>query len=647
MDKSKMTKAHSSGNGNQMRHLIRKGKSPSKALQAQIDRAVGLADREVGISGENVSLSISITRSPDLPISRSASGLPVAPTHAVPPTPPPEPISVAAYTERIRAGCVPVMGLPGTPITSGFVRDLGEYNPKLEGLNGIWTYQEMRRGDGQVAGTLRACKLPILSAKWEIVPGDGGNWKLETRNSKLETGNRRLETRNSKLETGEEKLETRNWKPDSGPVSDFQFPISSFQNPVSNTGAGRATASKAKEVADFIRANLFSGLEWQDWRGSWHTQNWKDVVRYALRMQDFGAACYEEVMSVDGDRIRARRLCDRQALTFYRWHTDPHSVDPSIPPFIYDDGETLYALEQWGYRSNRFEYVLLPTDKACIFTHDQEGANFWGIPLTRAMYPHWFVKKHLERIDAIACERNSLGVPMIMLPPNPSKQDVQTAQNWVTQLAAHEKTGLSLPNGAEFKLVGIEGRIREILPSLQYHKQQIATSCLAMFMELGQTQSGSRALGDSQTDFFLLATQNTADYIAHQIRNSTIRRLVLWNFGPDAPVPYLVPANVQARSIDSMAAIISQLAQAGAWISDRSSVNQARHELGFEEFADEDVVAIRGETIGTPGGQISGKGGEAIEIRDTGHGTRDTGLPSPSAMGISGDRAVSTGQRQL
>jgi hypothetical protein len=632
-----------------MRKLIREGKSASKALQAQIDHAVALANKEIGIPAPRISrintdrellaqsaidnqqsaIADRLSQSPitnrqspipdpsfqspitnrqsqiGLPSSRLASGLPVAPTHAVPPTPPPEPISVAAYTERIRAGWVPVMGLPGTPITSGFIRDLGEYNPKLEGLNGIWTYQEMRRGDGQVAGTLRACKMPILSAKWEIVPGDCSDECQVT--SDKQSGSS-LVTRHSPL--------------------------------VSSSGAGRATASKAKEVADFVRSNLFSGLEWQDWRGSWHTQNWKDVVRFALRMQDFGAACYEEVMSVDGDRIRARRLCDRQALTFYRWHTDPHSVDPAISPFVYDDGETLYALEQWGYRSNRFEYVMLPTDKACIFTHDQEGANFWGIPLTRAMYPHWFVKKHLERIDAIACERNSLGVPMIMLPPNPSRQDVQTAQNWVTQLAAHEKTGLSLPNGAEFKLVGIEGRIREILPSLQYHKQQIATSCLAMFMELGQSATGSRALGDSQTDFFLLATQNTADYIAHQIRNSTIRRLVLWNFGPEAPVPYLVPANVQARSIDSMAAIISQLAQAGAWISDRSSVNQARHELGFEEFQDEDVVAIRGETIGTPGGQISGKGGEAIEIRDTGHGTRDTGRPSPGAMGSTGDRSM-------
>ncbi len=184
----------------------------------------------------------------------------------------------------------------------------------------------------------------------------------------------------------------------------------------------------------------------------------------------------------------------------------------------------------------------------------------------------------------------------------------------MTQLAAHEKTGLALPNGAEFKLVGIEGRIREILPSLEYHKQQIATSCLAMFMELGQTRTGSRSLGESQTDFFLLATQNTADHIAHQIRNSTIRRLTQWNFGPDAPVPYLIPANVQARSIETMSGIIAQLAQAGAWISDRSSVNQVRHELGFADFTDDDVVSIRGETIATAGGEISGKGGEAISI---------------------------------
>jgi hypothetical protein len=49
-----------------------------------------------------------------------------------------------------------------------------------------------------------------------------------------------------------------------------------------------------------------------------------------------------------------------------------------------------------------------------------------------------------------------------------------------------------------------------------------------------------------------------------------------------------------------MAAIIAQLAQAGAWVSDRSSLNQTRHDLGFTELTDDDVVAIRGESIGPP-----------------------------------------------
>ena len=427
----------------------------------------GLADREIGIQHSEFSIPNSgpLGTRPHLELrplpTRPArpGGIPVAPLELrVPATAAaPEPISVADYTERIRAGWVPVMGLPGTPITSGFVRDLGEYNPKLEGIErhlDVSGNAARRRPGGRNAARLQAAYSFGAVAN---VPGDDAGIGQPG----LGTGRVGSNGRIRRLPT-----------PTPTPT---QFPAP----------ARAQTADKAKEVADFIRDNFFSGLEWQDHRGSWHTQNWKDVVRCALRMQDFGAACYEEVMAIDGDRIRLRRMADRQALTFYRWHTDPHVVDPSLPPFVYDDGETLYALEQWGYRANRFEYVLLPTDKACIFTHEQEGANFWGIPLTRAMYPHWFVKKHLERIDAIACERNSLGVPMIMLPPNPSRQDVQTAQNWVTQLAAHEKTGLSLPNGAEFKLVGIEGRIREILPSMQYHKQQIATSCLAMFMELG------------------------------------------------------------------------------------------------------------------------------------------------------------------
>ena len=362
-------KGHSSGNGHQAKALKRElasVRAQSTKLNARIDAAVALADREIGFdeprvpNPESRDLLSRATdtghRTPDtfssspLPplIPTPNSQLPVlnmpganrtgmtpdgsATNGSVPPLPAPEKVSLEQYAARIEAGWVPVVGVPGTPITGGFLRELGEYNPKMEGLNAVWTYQEMRRGCSQVASTLDGCKAPILSAEWQVKP-----------------------VPDNELKKGQ-------------------------------------TAVMAKETADFIRNNLFSGLEWQDHRGSWHTQNWKDVVRIALRMLDFGAAAYEEILTIDGDRIRARKLADRQALTFYRWHTDPHQVDPDLPPAVYDDGETLYAIEQWGYRGGAFKYVKLPMDKACLFTREQEGANFWGIPLTRAMYPHWYIR---------------------------------------------------------------------------------------------------------------------------------------------------------------------------------------------------------------------------------------------------------------
>ena len=146
------------------------------------------------------------------------------------------------------------------------------------------------------------------------------------------------------------------------------------------------------------RPHRFGGLEFRTSSGGWATQNWDDVVRNALLMLDFGCAAHEDVWAVDGARVRLRKLAARLPLTFYRWHTEL-------------DGETLVALEQYGYRGGRYLNVTLPAEKIALFTYNQEGANFWGTALLRYMYPHWYVKSNLYRMDSIACERNALGIP--------------------------------------------------------------------------------------------------------------------------------------------------------------------------------------------------------------------------------------------
>src|SRR5579885_1794563 len=373
-------------------------------------------------------------------------------------------------------------GLPGTPIFHGFLEDFGEYNPQLEGLTAIRTYEKMRRSDAQVAATLLACELPIRAAHWDVMPAS------------------------------------------SDPLD--------------------------REIAQFVKDNLFGGLEYVSPSGVKNSQSWDEVVRNALLMLAFGAAAHEEIYAIDGDRVRLARLAPRLPITFYRWVTDV-------------DGETLLALNQYGYRNANFECVEIPASRLAVFTFNQEGSNFFGRSMLRPAYMHWYIKHQLYRIDAIAGERNGLGVPTIEQGPNASKEDREAAEKWVTQLAAHEKTGVSLPAGWKFSLKGVEGNVRDLYNSIQHHNIEISRTALAFFMNLGlgARAGGNRSLGESQSDFFFLAVQASADYVARTISATSVKRLVDFNWTGVEHYPILTLSNLRARSFDQVLDVLSRLAQ--------------------------------------------------------------------------------------
>ena len=97
-----------------------------------------------------------------------------------------------------------------------------------------------------------------------------------------------------------------------------------------------------------------------------------------------------------------------------------------------------------------------PRDTVCIITDGPSHLFLAGegcIPThnSRSMYPHFYIKSNLYRIDALAGERNGLGVPVITMPKGATEQDRGTAFNFVTKLSAHEMTGLVLPFGGTFE----------------------------------------------------------------------------------------------------------------------------------------------------------------------------------------------------
>jgi hypothetical protein len=307
-----------------------------------------------------------------------------------------------------------------------------------------------------------------------------------------------------------------------------------------------------RAIARYVRDNLFGGLEYTSPSGVKTSQCWDDVLRNALLMLAFGASAHEEIYAVDGAMVRLARLAPRLPLTFYRWIVD-------------SDGETLLALNQYGYRNAGFESVTIPAERLAVFTFNQEGANFFGRSMLRPAYMHWYIKHQLYRIDAIAGERNGLGVPTIEQGEGSSKEDREAAAKWVEQLAAHEKTGVSLPAGWKFSLKGVEGNVRDLYNSIQHHNIEISRTALAFFMNLGlgPRAGGNRSLGESQTDFFFLALQATADQIARTMTFTSIKQLVDYNWEGITRYPQLVVSNLRARNFSETMDTLTRLAQSG------------------------------------------------------------------------------------
>src|SRR6516165_8226998 len=215
-----MKKGHNSGNGHQQDELLRelralrgeihKPKSATQnrpSLQSRIDHALALDDREVGIGGPEFGV-------------RDKSSYEPSPLSPAIPVPRPDP------NFELRIPNSATVGVPGTPVVGGFLLDLGEYNPELMGRNALPTYEKMRRGDAQVRATLAACKLPVQSAKWDVVPAESNS---ESRVASRAEHDSRFATRHS----------------------------------LASTGAGKNTAAKASEVARFVKHNLFGGLEFR------------------------------------------------------------------------------------------------------------------------------------------------------------------------------------------------------------------------------------------------------------------------------------------------------------------------------------------------------------------------------------------------
>lgn len=302
--------------------------------------------------------------------------------------------------------------------------------------------------------------------------------------------------------------------------------------------------------------------------------SFKRHVVDALSVLRYGHAYFEQVYRLDEEtgRLRLRKLAPRPQHTISRINIALDGGLSSItqqPP-----AGTLHKVGKSG------EPESIDVSRLVAYVRDPEPGDWLGESILRPAYKHWLLKDELIRIEAATARRNGMGLPVYYGSDADDIQgtDLVTGRAMTTSVRAGMGSGLAVPAGADFKLLGVQGNLPDIRAAIDYHDKSIALAGLAHFLNLDR--GGSYALASVQSDTFVQSVQAIAEMITDIANMHVVEDLVDINFGEDEPAPKLVFDEIGSRR-DAVAAALQQLVAAGILFPDRTLEESVRQSYGL------------------------------------------------------------------
>ncbi len=257
---------------------------------------------------------------------------------------------------------------------------------------------------------------------------------------------------------------------------------------------------------------------------------WYAHLRLALKALQYGYYYFEQVGEIQPNGPGGKEIWRLKKL-------GPRHPRTITEIWIGYDGNLLLVKQGWGEGMPGKPSTAapeIPIDRLVCYVWDQEPGNWTGRSIFRPMYRNWLVKDRLLRVDAIKHERNGVGMPIVNAPEGATRADIQDLDRMAQEYKAGERGGGALPYGAKLTLQGTQGALPDTIASIRFQNEEMARSMLMMFFQLGQTESGSRALGQTFIDWFTLQQEMIADWICDTAVPYIIADWWGWNVDPNA-----------------------------------------------------------------------------------------------------------------
>ncbi len=245
--------------------------------------------------------------------------------------------------------------------------------------------------------------------------------------------------------------------------------------------------------------------------------SWTGFLRQALTMCDNGNSIFEKVFQTTPEgKIGWKRLSPRMSKTIHKW-TIKGEGGKEVPG--------IYQILPTGQTAE------IPRWKLLYFINEQEGSNYEGISLLRAVYQPYYYKQLYYKVDAIAVEKQGMGIVKVTHPPNANPQEIAKVEEIAKNVRANERAYVKLPAGYNLEFIDTHAdSLKDTKEMIDHHDRQISKAFLAQFIELGTKSSGSYALSSDQSKMFTLGLEYITKIVQEEMNNRAIKELVDLNF---------------------------------------------------------------------------------------------------------------------
>jgi hypothetical protein len=175
----------------------------------------------------------------------------------------------------------------------------------------------------------------------------------------------------------------------------------------------------------------------------------------------------------------------------------------------------------------------IPIERLVVYSFQKRGANWHGRSMLRGAYAPWLLKDRAMRVGVMNIQRAGVGTPIAQGHPGATESDLRVLSEMTQKLVAGDRSGGAIPYGATLKLIGVEGGQPDTVGFIKLMNEEMGRSFFQMFMQLGQSTSGSRSLGQTFVQYHKLVSEYIAQWFTMIFNEHVIEDDIEWNYGPD------------------------------------------------------------------------------------------------------------------